>query len=67
MLMVFSVTYLMPIAASLIYGDGTWIDFVDAMVIAFGVGALPLAADAAATSASSSRATASCWSPWPGS
>jgi trk system potassium uptake protein TrkH len=40
MLMFFSITYLMPIAASLIYADGTWIDFVAAMAIAFVCGAL---------------------------
>jgi len=40
LLMFFSVTYLMPIAASLIYADGTWFEFVDAMAIALGVGAL---------------------------
>jgi trk system potassium uptake protein TrkH len=38
--MFFSITYLMPIAASLIYDDGTWIDFVDAMIMAAGMGAL---------------------------
>jgi trk system potassium uptake protein TrkH len=38
MLMVFSVTYLMPILASAIYNDGTAVDFVAAMVIAFGAG-----------------------------
>ena len=32
MLMVFSAAYLMPIAAALIYGDGTLLDFVLAMV-----------------------------------
>jgi trk system potassium uptake protein TrkH len=40
MLMFFSITYLMPIAASFIYADDTWTDFVDAMVIGLGVGAL---------------------------
>ena len=40
MLMFFSITYLMPIATSLIYADGTWIDFVAAMAIAFSCGAL---------------------------
>ena len=40
MLMFFSVAYLMPIAASLIYDDGTWVDFVDAMAVAAGAGAL---------------------------
>ena len=40
MLMFFSITYLMPIAASLAYADGTWIDFADAMGIAFGTGGL---------------------------
>ena len=40
MLMFFSITYLMPIAASLIYGDDTVTEFVDAMVIAAGIGAL---------------------------
>lgn len=38
MLMFFSMTYLMPIAASLIYDDGTWINFFDAMMITQGVG-----------------------------
>jgi trk system potassium uptake protein TrkH len=40
MLMFFSLTYVMPIVASLIFADGTWPDFVDAMVISFGCGAL---------------------------
>jgi trk system potassium uptake protein len=40
MLMFFSITYLMPIAASFIYADDTWTDFVDAMVMAAGIGAL---------------------------
>lgn len=40
MLMFFSVTYLMPIAASLIYDDGTWADFLDAMMLALGTGGL---------------------------
>jgi len=40
MLMVFSVTYLMPILASLIYNDGTAVDFIAAMAIAFGAGFL---------------------------
>ncbi len=40
MLMFFSVTYLLPIAASLLADDGTWIDFVDALAVSFGVGAL---------------------------
>jgi trk system potassium uptake protein len=38
MLMVFSVTYLMPIIASVIYQDDTAVDFAAAMVIAFGCG-----------------------------
>ena len=38
MLMVFSLTYLMPIASALIYRDGTLIDFVDAMAISFAAG-----------------------------
>jgi trk system potassium uptake protein TrkH len=38
MLMVFSVTYLMPILASMIYADGTAVDFVAAMAMAFGAG-----------------------------
>jgi trk system potassium uptake protein len=38
MLMVFSITYLMPIASALIYQDGTLIDFVDAMMISFAAG-----------------------------
>ncbi len=39
MLVVFSITYLMPIAASLVYNDGTMIDFVLAMLwtAAFGI------------------------------
>jgi len=40
MLMFFSIAYLMPIVASLVYDDGTLIDFVAAMAIAFGAGAL---------------------------
>jgi trk system potassium uptake protein len=40
MLMFFSVTYLMPIATSLVYGDGTWVQFVDAMFAALGAGGL---------------------------
>ncbi|MBI5108401.1 MAG: TrkH family potassium uptake protein [Rhodocyclales bacterium] len=38
MLMVFSITYLMPIASALIYADDTLIDFVDAMAISFAAG-----------------------------
>lgn len=40
LLLFFSGTYLMPIAASLIYADGTLIDFVLAGGIAFGLGAI---------------------------
>jgi len=40
MLMFFGVTYLPPIAVSLIYADGIWIDFVDAMIVSVGGGAL---------------------------
>lgn len=40
MLMFFSVTYLMPIVASLLYGDDTLIDFLLAMAISFACGAL---------------------------
>ncbi|MCX7164446.1 MAG: potassium transporter TrkG [Betaproteobacteria bacterium] len=40
MLMFFSVTYLMPIASSMIYDDGTLIDFVDAMTMSFSAGFL---------------------------
>lgn len=40
MLVVFSVAYLMPIAASLIYGDGTFIDFLLAMVWTLAIGFL---------------------------
>lgn len=40
LLMFFSLTYLMPIVASLVYGDGTWIDFVLAMAMAFAFGAI---------------------------
>lgn len=38
LLMAFAVTYLLPIATSLVYSDGTAIDFVFAMAIDFGVG-----------------------------
>ena len=38
MLMFFSITYLMPIVSSLIYDDGTLIDFVDAMSISLAAG-----------------------------
>lgn len=40
MLVVFSVTYIFPIGTSLIYQDGTLIDFVLAMVMTFAVGCL---------------------------
>jgi len=40
MLMVFSISYLMPVAASLIYGDGTTIDFLAAMVWTSAIGFL---------------------------
>jgi trk system potassium uptake protein TrkH len=40
LLMVFAVTYLLPIATSLIYNDGTAIDFVLAMLIDFAAGYL---------------------------
>jgi len=40
MLVVFSITYLMPIVTSLIYDDGTLIDFALAMVCTFVVGVL---------------------------
>ncbi|MCK9386818.1 MAG: TrkH family potassium uptake protein [Sulfuritalea sp.] len=40
MLMFFSITYLMPIASSLIYDDGTLIKFVDAMLISLAAGFL---------------------------
>lgn len=40
MLVMFSVTYLMPIATSLIYADGTLIDFVLAMLLTLGAGIL---------------------------
>jgi len=40
MLMFFSITYLMPIASSLIFDDGTLIDFIDAMSISFAAGFL---------------------------
>ena len=39
MLMLFSVTYLLPIATSLIYGDGMFVDFVAATLICIGAGA----------------------------
>ena len=38
MLMFFSIAYLMPIASSVIYDDGTLIDFIDAMAISFAAG-----------------------------
>jgi trk system potassium uptake protein TrkH len=40
MLMFFSITYAMPIVTSAIFADGTWIDFVDAMLVSLGIGAL---------------------------
>jgi trk system potassium uptake protein TrkH len=40
MQMFFSITYLMPIVASLIAADGTLVDFLIAMALSFGVGAL---------------------------
>ena len=40
MLVMFSVTYLLPIGTSLIYQDGTLIDFALAMVMTFAVGCL---------------------------
>ncbi len=40
MLMFFSLTYLMPIVAAVVYNDGTGIDFVLAMAIAFAFGAI---------------------------
>lgn len=40
MLVVFSISYLMPILASLIYQDGTLIDFVQAMLLTFATGFL---------------------------
>jgi len=40
LLMVFAVTYVLPIATSLIYDDGTAIDFVLAMLVDFGAGYL---------------------------
>jgi trk system potassium uptake protein TrkH len=40
MLVVFSTTYLMPVAASLIYNDGTLIDFLAAMVWTWAIGFL---------------------------
>jgi trk system potassium uptake protein TrkH len=40
MLVMFSVTYILPICTSLIYQDGTLIDFVLAMVMTFAVGCL---------------------------
>lgn len=38
MLVVFSVAYLMPLAASWVYDDGTWIDFLLAMVWTASIG-----------------------------
>jgi trk system potassium uptake protein TrkH len=40
MLIMFSVTYILPICTSLIYQDGTLIDFALAMVMTFAVGCL---------------------------
>ncbi len=40
MLVMFSVTYILPIGTSLIYQDGTLIDFARAMVMTFAVGCL---------------------------
>ncbi|MEO6423689.1 MAG: potassium transporter TrkG [Candidatus Nitrotoga sp.] len=40
MLIMFSVTYILPICTSLIYQDGTWIDFALAMAITFVAGCL---------------------------
>jgi len=40
MLVVFSAAYLMPMAASIIYGDGTLINFAVAMVMTFATGVL---------------------------
>jgi trk system potassium uptake protein len=38
MLIFFGATYLMPIASSLIYADGTTLEFIDAMAVCLGVG-----------------------------
>lgn len=38
MLMFFSIAYLMPIASSVVYDDGTLINFIDAMAISFAAG-----------------------------
>ena len=40
LMMLFSISYLMPITASLVYADDTWMDFVDALLASFGLGAL---------------------------
>ena len=40
MLVMFSITYILPICTSLIYQDGTLIDFARAMVMTFAVGCL---------------------------
>lgn len=40
LLIFFSLTYLMPIVASVVYADGTWIDFVLAGAMAFSCGAI---------------------------
>ena len=40
MLVVFSITYLLPVVASLVYDDGTLFDFLLAMVWTAGVGLL---------------------------
>ncbi|OFZ67721.1 MAG: potassium transporter Trk [Betaproteobacteria bacterium RBG_16_56_24] len=40
MLVVFSIAYLMPVAASLVYDDGTLIDFLLAMIWTAGIGLL---------------------------
>ncbi len=39
MLMLFSITYVLPVATSLIYGDGLLLEFVAAAMISLGVGA----------------------------
>jgi trk system potassium uptake protein TrkH len=44
MLMMFSLTYVLPIATSIIYGDGQFVDFVVAAIVCFGAGAVVWAA-----------------------
>ena len=65
LLMAFAVTYLLPIATSLIYDDGTAIAFVLAMLIDFAVGCV--LSPPAGIGATCARATGTCSSRWAGS